>query len=187
VGATDLLTIVECGDPVLRRAADPVDPVDLSSDEMQRLIGQMRATMEAAPGVGLAAPQIGRSIQLAVLRERTALAFTVLVNPVVRPIDPGADRVSFFEGCLSVPGLMGVVARHRAVRVEALDADGHPVDRVFSGWAARIVQHEVDHLLGRLYLDRVETRSLSSSDNYVRYWAGRPPSDAARGLGFTLG
>lgn len=204
MGATDLLTIVECGDPVLRRAADPVDPVDLSSDEMQRLIGQMRATMEAAPGVGLAAPQVGRSIQLAVLadgperwgqlteeertaRERTALAFTVLVNPVVRPIDPGADRVSFFEGCLSVPGLMGVVARHRAVRVEALDADGQPLARIFSGWAARIVQHEFDHLLGRLYLDRVETRSLSSSDNYVRYWAGRPPSDAARGLGFTLG
>ena len=204
MGATDLLTIVECGDPVLRRAADPVDPGDLSSDEMQRLIGQMRATMEAAPGVGLAAPQIGRSIQLAVLadgperwgqlteeertaRQRTALAFTVLVNPVLHPVDAGADRVSFFEGCLSVPGLMGVVARHRAVRVEALDTDGQPLARIFSGWAARIVQHEFDHLLGRLYLDRVETRSLSSSDNYVRYWAGRPPSDAARGRGFTLG
>jgi peptide deformylase len=204
VGTDDLLTIVECGDPILRRPADPIDPADLASDEMQHLIGQMRATMEAAPGVGLAAPQVGRSIQLAVLadgperwgqlteeersaRQRSALAFTVLVNPVAHPIDEGADRVSFFEGCLSVPGLMGVVARHRAVRVEALDADSHPVDRVFSGWAARIVQHEVDHLLGRLYLDRVETRSLSSSDNYVRYWAGRPPSDAARGLGFTLG
>ena len=203
MGATDLLTIVECGDPVLRHAADLVDPVDLSSDEMQRLIGQMRATMEAAPGVGLAAPQVGRSIQLAVLadgperwgqlteeertaRQRGPLAFTVLVNPVVHPIDEGADRVSFFEGCLSVPGLMGVVARHRAVRVEALDADGQPLARIFSGWAARIVQHEFDHLLGRLYLDRVETRSLSSSDNYVRYWAGRPPSEAARGLGFSL-
>jgi peptide deformylase len=78
------------------------------------------------------------------------------------------------------------VARHRAVRVEALDADGQRFARVFSGWAARIVQHEFDHLLGRLYLDRVETRSLSSSDNYVRYWAGRPPAEAARDLGFTL-
>jgi len=203
VGATDLLTIVECGDPILRRPADPVDTVDLASEEMQHLIGQMRATMEAAPGVGLAAPQVGRSIQLAVLadgperwgqlseeertaRERGPLDFTVLVNPVVHPIDAGAGRVSFFEGCLSVPGLMGVVARHRAVRVEALDADGTPLARVFSGWAARIVQHEFDHLLGRLYLDRVETRSLSSSENYVRYWAGRPPSEAAHGLGFTL-
>jgi peptide deformylase len=203
VGATDLLAIVECGDPILRRPADPIDPADLASEEMQHLIGQMRATMEAAPGVGLAAPQVGRSIQLAVMadgperwgqlsaeertaRERGPLAFTVLVNPVVHPVDEGGDPVSFFEGCLSVPGLMGVVARHRAVRVEALDADGLPVARVFSGWAARIVQHEFDHLLGRLYLDRVETRSLSSSENYVRYWAGRPPSEAARDLGFTL-
>ena len=203
MGATDLLTIVECGHPILRRPADPIDLVDLASEEMQDLIVQMRATMEAAPGVGLAAPQVGRSIQLAVLadgperwgqlteeerttRERGALAFTVLVNPVAHPIDEGADRVSFFEGCLSVPGLMGVVARHRAVRVEALDADGQPLARIFSGWAARIVQHEFDHLLGRLYLAQVETRSLSSSVNYAQYWAGRPPSEAARGLGFSL-
>jgi peptide deformylase len=203
VGATDLLTIVECGDPVLRRPADPIDPADLATDEMQRLIGQMRATMEAAPGVGLAAPQVGIGIQLAVLadgpalwsqlteeertaRERSALAFTVLVNPVLHPLDDGNDLVSFFEGCLSVPGLTGMVARHRAVRVEALDADGRPVDRIFSGWAARIVQHELDHLRGRLYLDQVETRSLCSSTNYARYWAGRPPSEAARGLGFAL-
>jgi peptide deformylase len=203
VGATDLLTIVECGDPVLRRPADPVDPADLATEEMQRLIGQMRATMDAAPGVGLAAPQVGVSIQLAVLadgperwgqlreeermaRQRDALPFTVLVNPVLHPLDEGEGLASFFEGCLSVPGLMGVVARHRAVRVEALDAEGRPVDRVFSGWSARIVQHELDHLAGRLYLDRVETRSLCSSANYARYWAARSPEDAARGLGFSL-
>jgi peptide deformylase len=203
VGTTDLLTIVECGDPVLRRPAHPIDPADLATDEMQRLIVQMRATMEDAPGVGLAAPQVGIGIQLAVLadgperwgqlaeeervaRERSDLPFTVLVNPALHPIDDGDDLVSFFEGCLSVPGLTGIVARHRAVRVEALDADGRPVDRVFSGWAARIVQHELDHLAGRLYLDRVETRSLCSSSNYARYWAGRPPSEAASGLGFAL-
>jgi peptide deformylase len=203
VGATDLLAIVECGDPILRRPADPIDPADLATEEIQRLIGQMRATMEAAPGVGLAAPQVGVSIQLAVLadgperwgqlteqertaRQRNPLPFTVLVNPVLHPLDEGDGQASFFEGCLSVPGLTGVVARHRAVRVEALDADGRPVDRVFSGWSARIVQHELDHLGGRLYLDRVESRSLCSSANYARYWAGRPPADAARGLGFSL-
>jgi peptide deformylase len=158
--------------------------------------------MEAAPGVGLAAPQVGVSIQLAVLhdgpelwgrltederaaRERTGLPFTVLINPTLRSIDDG-DNVSFYEGCLSVPGLAGVVARHRAVRVQALDEHGRPVDRVFSGWAARIVQHEVDHLGGRLYLDRVETRSLSTTDNYAQLWAGRPPEEAAASLGFTL-
>jgi peptide deformylase len=198
----DLLPIIECGDPVLRRAADPVDPSDLRTAELRRLISQMRATMEAAPGVGLAAPQVGVSVQLAVVqdgperwgqltederaaRERNTLPFAVLVNPVLQPVED-VDQVSFYEGCLSVPGLAGVVARHGAVRVKALDEHGQPVDRVFSGWAARIVQHEVDHLDGRLYLDRVETRSLSTVDNYARQWAGRPPGDAAAALGFTL-
>src|ERR1700691_850072 len=193
-----VLPIIECGDPILRRVADPVDPADLRSSELQLLITQMRATMEAAPGVGLAAPQVGVPIQLAVLydgperwgqltedertaRERNGLAFTVLVNPTLRSVDD-SDNVSFYEGCLSVPGLTGVVARPRAVRVAALDEYGQPVDRVFSGWAARIVQHEVDHLAGHLYLDRVETRSLSTTGNYARLWAGRPPEDAAVSL-----
>jgi peptide deformylase len=104
---------------------------------------------------------------------------------VLRLVDD-RDQVSFYEGCLSVPGLTGVVTRHRAVRVEALDEHGQPVDRVFSGWAARIVQHEVDHLRGRLYLDRVETRSLSTAGSYTRLWAGRAPEEAAAALGFAL-
>jgi peptide deformylase len=199
--AADLLPIVACGDPILRRPAEAVDPSALGTGEMRLLIAQMRATMEAAPGVGLAAPQVGLSLQLAVLqdgperwgplteserreREREALPFTVLVNPVLRPVDD--TPVSFFEGCLSVPGLTGIVARHRVVRVEALDGEGRRVDRVFSGWAARIVQHELDHLGGHLYLDRVLTRSLSSSANYAPYWAGRSPAEAADALGFTL-
>jgi peptide deformylase len=201
----DLLPIIQCGDPVLRRAAQPVDPADLHTPELRRLIAQMRATMEAAPGVGLAAPQVGVPLQLAVLqdsperwghlnedelaaRERDALPFTVLVNPAVTPVAPaGGDGLAgFYEGCLSVPGLAAVVARHRAVRVKALDEHGQPVDRVYSGWPARIVQHEADHLGGRLYLDRAETRSLTTAGNYARLWAGRPPADAAAALGFTL-
>jgi peptide deformylase len=197
-----VLPIIECGDPILRRVADPVDPADLRSSEVQLLITQMRATMEAAPGVGLAAPQVGAPIQLAVLqdgperwgqltqaersaRERDGLPFTVLVNPVLLPAREG-EQASFYEGCLSVPGLTGVVTRHRVVRVEALDQHGEPVDRVFSGWSARIAQHEIDHLSGRLYLDRVETRSLCTTGSYARLWAGRPPEDAAAYLGFTL-
>ncbi len=196
-----VLPIVQCGDPVLRRSADPVRPEDLRSDELKLLITQMRATMAAAPGVGLAAPQVGVPIQLAVLqdgperwgqltpeeraaRERDGLPFTVLANPVLRPA--GDEQVSFYEGCLSVPGLTGVVARYRAVRVEALNEGGEPVEQVFTGWAARIAQHEIDHLGGRLYLDRVETRSLCTTANYARLWAGRPPLDAAACLGFTL-
>jgi peptide deformylase len=196
------LPIVQAGDPVLRRPAEPVSPADLRTSELRRLIAQMRATMAAAPGVGLAAPQVGVPIQLAVMydgperwgqltdeeraaRERNGLPFTVLVNPVLRPAGDGGT-VSFYEGCLSVPGLTGVVARHRAVHVEALDEHGQPVDQVFSGWAARIVQHETDHLGGRLYLDRVQTRSLSTTGNYAELWAGRPPQDAAAALGFPL-
>ena len=198
----DVLPIVRCGDPVLRRVAEPVDPADLRTAELRRLIAQMRATMEAAPGVGLAAPQVGVPLQLAVVqdgperwghltdderaaRQRTDLPFAVLVNPSVTPLD-GDDLVSFYEGCLSIPGLAAAVARHRAVRVEALDEHGQPIDRVLRGWPARIVQHEADHLGGRLYLDRAEARSLSTADNYARLWAGRPPADAAAALGFTL-
>ena len=174
----DRLPIVDCGDPVLRQPAEPVDPADLRGPELQRLVALMRATMEAAPGVGLAAPQVGVALQLAVLqdgpdrwgqlteeeratRQRNALPFTVLINPTLQPVD-GDDLVSFYEGCLSVPGITGVVARHRAVRVQALDQHGQPVDEIFSGWAARIAQHEVDHLHGCLYLDRAEIRSLST-------------------------
>ena len=201
-GEQDTLAIVQCGDPVLRRVADPVDPSALHTPQLRHLITQMRTTMELAPGVGLAAPQVGLSLQLAVLqdgppqwahlsdderavREREELPFTVLVNPTMQPIEDD-DWISFYEGCLSVPCLTGVVARHRAVRVEALDQDGRPVDRVFSGWAARIVQHEVDHLRGRLYLDHVETRSLSTLDNYASRWAARPTRTAAGSLGFAV-
>ncbi len=202
MSAEDVLPIVQCGDPVLRRPAQPVDPAVLRTGALRRLIAQMRATMEAAPGVGLAAPQVGVGIQLAVVqdgperwehlteeeraaRERTALPFTVLANPVVTPA-AGDGMVGFYEGCLSVPGLTALVARHRAVRVRALDEHGEPIDQVLSGWPARIVQHEADHLGGRLYLDRAETRSLSTADTYARLWAGRPPADAAAALGFTL-
>jgi peptide deformylase len=198
----ELLAIVQCGDPVLRRPAEPVSPADLRDGKLEPLIGQMRATMDAAPGVGLAAPQVGVPLRLAVLydgperwgqlseeertaRQRYGLPFTVLANPIVRPVDDG-DLVSFYEGCLSVSGLTGVVARYRAVHVEALDEGGQPVDREFTGWAARIVQHEVDHLGGRLYLDRVETRSMSTIENYARLWAGQSPAEAAAALGFLV-
>jgi peptide deformylase len=201
-GEHDTLPIVQCGDPVLRRVADPIEPAALHTARLRDLIAHMRTTMELAPGVGLAAPQVGVSLQLAVLqdgppqwahlsdeqrvvRERGDLQFTVLVNPTVHPIEEDG-RISFYEGCLSVPGLTGVVARHRAVRVQALDQNGQPIDRVFSGWAARIVQHEVDHLGGRLYLDCVETRSLSTLDNYSSRWAGQPTQQAAASLGFRL-
>jgi peptide deformylase len=204
--ADELLPIVQCGEPILRQAAELVDPATLRDRDVQRLIARMKATMEAAPGVGLAAPQIGEPIRLAVLqdgperwgkvppellreRERTPLPFTVLVNPVLVPTSAagasGPEHVSFYEGCLSVPGLTGVVARHRAVRVEALDEHGEPRTYTLTGWPARIAQHEIDHLDGILYLDRVETRSIASVEVYLDRWAEQPVRDAAGALGFT--
>jgi len=195
------LPIVQCGAPILRRPAEPVDPGALRSRSIRRLIALMRLTMDEAPGVGLAAPQIGEPIRLAVLqdgperwgdapaedlaaRQRTAVDFTVLANPTVTVVDDG--RASFYEGCLSVPGLAGVVARHRAVRVDALDEHGEPRTLMFRGWPARIVQHEVDHLDGVLYVDRVETRSITTTPNLAELWMGRPTSEAAAALGFDL-
>jgi peptide deformylase len=196
----DPLPIAQCGDPVLRGRSAPVDPVEFGSELLLQLVEQMRVTMDAAPGVGLAAPQVGVAIQVAVLydgpdrwyrlsenemdeRERTELPFTVLVNPTVEPIEE-AGSATFFEGCLSVAGLTGVVERHRSVRVHAFDEHGRPINRVFTGWPARIVQHEVDHLNGKLYLDRVKTRSLSTTENYSKLWAGKPTAEAAETLGF---
>jgi len=196
-----LLQIVAVGNPVLRRPAEPVDPAVIVTSDFQRLIDQMRATMVAAPGVGLAAPQVGLGIRLAVIedaperwvdldprtlaeRERSELAFTVLVNPVVERVAE-AGVVTFYEGCLSVPGYAGAVERARTVRLSALGADGEPFSAIYTGWPARIVQHEVDHLNGDIYVDRVAIRSLSTVENLANR-RGRPIAELAEELGFTL-
>jgi peptide deformylase len=135
--------------------------------------------------VGLAAPQVGESLQIAVLedpprlhagltpaqlaeRERAAVPFQVLVNP--RLTAEGSELVYAYEGCLSFSGFMMIVPRWRNVRVEALDEHGEPVARQASGWYARILQHEIDHLRGIVCCDRMEPRTLTSHDNQMRYW-----------------
>ncbi|WP_141355814.1 peptide deformylase [Streptomyces sp. 6-11-2] len=190
------LPIVAAGDPVLRRAAEPFDG-QLEPELLSRLIRAMRLTMHAAPGVGLAAPQVGVGLRIAVVedpapvpdevrvaRGRVPLPFRVLVNPSYEAV--GTARAAFYEGCLSVPGWQAVVARHAEVRLRALDEHGRAVDELLSGWPARIVQHETDHLGGTLYLDRAELRSLSSSDAMTRRWTQPTPAEAARALGFEL-
>ncbi|MFD0305938.1 peptide deformylase [Streptomyces sp. NPDC127119] len=193
---TGPLPIVSAGDPVLRGAAEPFDG-QLDPALLARFVAALRDTMHAAPGVGLAAPQVGIPLRIAVIedpapvpdeirevRGRVPLPFRVLVNPVYEPV--GTARAAFFEGCLSVPGWQAVVARPAEVRLLARDEHGGPVDEVFTGWPARIVQHETDHLDGTLYLDRAELRSLSSNEAMVRWWAQPTPSEAAKGLGFEL-
>ncbi|MDG9717231.1 peptide deformylase [Streptomyces sp. DH24] len=190
------LPIVAAGDPVLRRRAEPFDG-QLEPALLARFVAALRVTMRAAPGVGLAAPQVGVGLRIAVVedpapvpeevrvaRGRVPQPFRVLVNPSYEPV--GDSRAAFFEGCLSVPGWQAVVARHARVRLTGQDEHGRALDEVFTGWPARIVQHETDHLDGVLYLDRAELRSLSSGTAMAERWNRPTPKDAARELGFTL-
>lgn len=191
-----LAPIVVAGDPVLRAAAEPYDG-ELDTQTLTALVALMRRTMRAAPGVGLAAPQVGLSLALAVVedpgldrpditaaRERGPLPFRVLVNPHYETV--GDRRVGFYEGCLSVPGYAAVVHRSRQVRLTCADERGDPVDEVLTGWPARIVQHETDHLRGTLYLDRAEPRSLAASGWGGRWGTEPVPRTAAAALGFEL-
>lgn len=187
------LFVTQVGDPVLRTPAARYDG-QLPEDLLYRLLDAMRAHLPGV-GVGLAAPQIGIPLALAVIedaaevsdevaavRERVPQPLLELVNPVVTAI--GLERRSFYEGCLSVAGYTAVVSRFRSVRVSALDRHGIPFEREFTGWPARIVQHETDHLNGILYLDTAELRSLSTVDNHQRFWADPTPDGAAEVLGF---
>ncbi|MGW7402571.1 peptide deformylase [Streptomyces sp. NPDC054833] len=190
------LPIVAAGDPVLRRGTEPFDG-QLEPALLTRFVEALRATMRAAPGVGLAAPQVGVELQIAVIedpapvpeevrlaRGRVPQPYRVLVNPSYQPV--GTATAAFFEGCLSVPGWQAVVARHAEVRLRAQDEHGRTLDELFTGWPARIVQHETDHLDGMLYLDRAELRSLSSNEAMAERWTQPTPQRAAEELGFLL-
>ncbi|MFI6018247.1 peptide deformylase [Streptomyces sp. NPDC051287] len=190
------LPIVAAGDPVLRRGTERYEG-QLGPGLLARFVRALRDTMHAAPGVGLAAPQVGVALRIAVIedpapvpeevavaRGRVPQPFRVLVNPVYEPVGDG--RAAFFEGCLSVPGYQAVVARHAEVRLRGEDEHGVAVDEVFTGWPARIVQHETDHLDGTLYLDRAELRSLSSNETAATRWTDPTPRAAATELGFDL-
>ena len=156
-----VLPIVTVGDPVLRERAREVTPEELASPEVQRLIDDMIETMRAAGGAGLAANQVGALLRIAVVEVdhnprypyKPPIPLTVLVNPEIEPADPETAAIN--EGCLSVPGLRGEVDRHVRVRVRRLDRDGAAHDEVRLGLTAGTFQHELDHLDGVLFLDRV--------------------------------
>jgi peptide deformylase len=194
------LKIVQTGEPVLRQIGRRLTPEEIALPAIQELIAHMRDTMRDAPGVGLAAPQVGLAIQLAVVedraeylngiapallaeRERQPVPFLVLINPDIA--EYSEETVEFFEGCLSVAGFSALVKRSRRVRVQYLDEHGQPQQIQASGWFARILQHEIDHLNGRLYIDRMETRSFTNLDNMGRHWKDLPVESvrAALGLG----
>ncbi|WP_144670355.1 peptide deformylase [Arthrobacter sp. U41] len=192
-----LPTIVQAGHPVLRQLAAPFDG-QLNDAELGQLIDLMRSVMHKAPGVGLAAPQLGIPLQIAVLedqfdvdpevaaaRGREPLPFFAMLNPSFAP--QGASAVAFYEGCLSVNGLQAAVVRPEAVGLDFTAPDGSAQQREFSGWQARIVQHETDHLHGILYLDRAELRSISNNAEYSARWSQPDISLAREELGFLPG
>ena len=183
------LEIVQAGNPILRQRARPLTVEQIGSREIQKLIEFMRASMHEAPGVGLAAPQLGLSIQLAVIedreeyhkevseallreRERRPVPFHAIINPAIEEL--GEERAEFFEGCLSLSGFSALVPRARSVRISCLDERGQHKIIDASGWYARILQHEIDHLNGILYIDRMQTRSFTSMENLTEFWKGKP-------------
>jgi peptide deformylase len=196
----NILKIVQAGHPVLRQKARPLTPDQIRGPVIQRLIEEMRETMRDAPGVGLAAPQIGLDLQLVVVedkpayveqgdpdemqaRQRTPVPFRVLANPRLTIVD--STPVEFFEGCLSVMDMVMIVPRARAVRVEALDHAGRLVSVSAEGWPARIFQHEIDHLRGVLCIDRMRSRTFMTTRNHARLWGESSIQDVLLAVGET--
>lgn len=176
--------ILKMGDPLLYRKAEPVPESEFGSAELEALVRDMFDTMAAYNGAGLAAPQIGVSRRIVVFGveanprypQAEPVPTTVLINPVLEPL--GDEREEGWEGCLSVPGLRGLVRRYRNLRYTGYDQHGRPIDRRVSGFHARVVQHEVDHLDGILYPMRLaDIRLLGFEDTLfpeARY--DRPPA-----------
>jgi len=189
--------ISQAGDPVLRLKAAAVGPERLHSPELNELVETMVSTMREANGVGLAAPQIGVSLQVIVFeetdkvlalsaeeraeKERFPFALTVFLNPTLRVI--GDERTTFFEGCLSIDGYMALVTRSREVEISGLDRHGNPQTLSLRGWPARIAQHEYDHLQGVLFTDRMLPRSFMTVEHQRSRFMGKGIGEIMRELG----
>src|ERR1700722_3891998 len=191
------LKIVQVGEAVLRTPARPLTREEVTTDQITRLITDMRETMYDAPGVGLAAPQVGVPLQLAVIedredflkaippseleeKERRPVPFHVIINPKIELI--GDDPIQFFEGCLSLSGFSALVPRSRQVRVSYWNEHAEEKSVLAAGWYARILQHEIDHLHGTLYIDKMNPRSFTSFENLNRFWKSKPISEVAADL-----
>jgi peptide deformylase len=191
--------IVQAGAAVLRQRAQSVPASLLATPLLRELARVMVEAMRQAPGVGLAAPQIGVPLRVFVaedveeriaglpnetreLRGRVALPLTVLVNPTLRA--DSRDHAMFFEGCLSIRGYGALVPRWQSVTVSGVDLEGRPVSLSVDGWPARIMQHEMDHLDGNLYVDRMLTRSLACDSELTRLSA-MPVADVLQELCIT--
>jgi peptide deformylase len=171
-----ILKVARLGHPVVRAVAQPVDPAMINRPEFQKLLDDMVDTMREYTGVGLAAPQVHLSLQLAVLEvehhprypEMPPVPLTFLINPQVTVLD--SSTVEDWEGCLSIPEMRGMVPRFRQLRVAALGRQGEALDFIANDFHARVIQHETDHLRGEVYLDRMSNlRTLSHLAEWQRY------------------
>lgn len=170
-----ILKVSRLGNPVLRMEARQLTPEFLARPSTQTLIDNMIETMKEYNGVGLAAPQVHESLSLAVIESngpRGDIPLTVLVNPTVSVVDP--EIIEDWEGCLSIPDFRGRVPRFRALRVSAMDREGKPLEFAAEGFFARVVQHEFDHLMGNVYLDRMQgLQTLTFGEEFQRFWVQR--------------
>lgn len=169
------LKIAKLGNPVLRQLAEPVSAEEIAGRPFQELIDDMFEAMYEAEGIGLAAPQVSVSKQLVVMGLPGEGGFpeTVLINPKI--VHYGPKLTENWEGCLSVDGLRGKVSRPSMVRVQALDRTGTPVDFEASGLYAVCIQHEMDHLIGKVFLDRMtDLSSLTQLEEFDHYWRKEP-------------
>jgi len=175
-----ILKVARLGHPVLRRVAEPVSEKELRSDTTGQFITDMVETMKEYDGVGLAADQVHVSKQIAVLEvadnprypEKPAVPLTVLINPIITPLTEELEEE--WEGCLSIPDMRGKVPRYKSIKVQTLDRRGAPVEFVATDFHARVIQHEWDHLHGKVYLDRMSDLStLCFIAEFARYWLGK--------------
>jgi peptide deformylase len=172
-----LLKVIKLGNPVLRQQALPIDLSEIKTSSFQQLVDDMFETMYDEPGIGLAAPQVGRSQQLVVMDCPGEGGFpaTALLNPHIAFYGP--EQAESWEGCLSVDGLRGKVTRPSLVRVQALDRHGEPLDFEATGLYAVCIQHELDHLIGKVFLDRMTHMStLTQLEEFEKFWQKQPAS-----------
>ena len=168
-----ILKVARMGHPVLRRRARPLEPDEIGTPRIQQLIDDMFETMRDSEGIGLAGPQVHESIRLFVAGvddEERMMPPVVMINPEVTPV--GSDVEEDWEGCLSIPDIRGRVSRATDIKVRALDRHGKPISMTADGFPARVIQHEVDHLDGVLFFDRMTSfESLTFLEEYSRYWS----------------
>jgi peptide deformylase len=174
-----ILKVSRLGHPVLRMESKRVSPEMLASPAIQTLINNMMETMVEYYGVGLAAPQVHESLAIAVIEShgaRGSIPMTVIVNPEVTVLDE--ELIEDWEGCLSIPDFRGRVPRWRKLRVDAQDRKGRRIQITAEGFFARVIQHEFDHLMGRVYLDRMPNlKTLSHLAEFQRYWLPPPEEE----------